>query len=158
MRIGYTLQQNDCRKSFITPFTGWGHFHEVNTFYLPSPLLCKYTDTFDYVVVGFLSGVNIASLLSIGVNFKLRFMQNGTSEVSQDPIYDLVTLQMQEQIHARLEVPLLLSRPCARATFGFLCSPFYEYRHFGGREGFPFNFKDTKFYLYGARFALTYQF
>jgi len=158
MRCGFTLQQNDCRRSFITPFAGWGHFREVNAFSLPSPIPCKFTDTFDYVVVGFLSGVNITRLLSIGINFKLRFMQNGTSEVSDDPIFDRVTLQMQEEIHARLDIPLLLFPRYPRRSLGCLFSPFFEYRHFGGREGFPFNFRYTKFYLHGARFALIYRF
>lgn len=158
VRVGYTLQQKDSRRSFIAPFAGYGRFREVNDFYAPSPIPCKFTDSFDFVAVGFLSGVNITPLLSMGINFKLRFMQDGTSEVSEDPIYDRVSLKIEDEIHARVEVPILLTPSDTRHGIGFLFSPFYEYRHFGGREGFPFNFKDTQFYLYGARFALMYRF
>ena len=157
-RVGYTFQQKNNRGPFITPFVGYGHFYEENEFYSPSPIPCKFTDTFHYAALGFLSGVNFTPLLSMGINFKLRFMQGGQSKVSEDPIYDTVFLKMQEEIQVRLDVPFMLSPYTTRYGFGLLVSPFYEYRHFGGREGFPFNYKDTKFYLYGAHFALTYRF
>ena len=157
-RVGYTFRQKDCRGSFISPFVGYGYFQEENAFYSPSPNPCKFTDTFHYAATGFLSGVNLSPLISMGINFKLRFMQGGESKVSDDPIYDTVFLKMHDEIHVRLDVPFMFS-PCkTRYGFGLLFSPFYEYRHFGGREGFPFNYKDTKFYLYGAHFALTYRF
>lgn len=156
IRFGYTLQQDDCRKSFFTPFGGWGHFQETNDFFPPSLLTCKFTDTFNYAVFGFLSGVNFTSLLSMGVNFKVRFMLDGESKVSNDPVMDDVTLQMHEETQYRLEVPFIYS-PCT-CLFQWQFVPFYEFRHFGGEEGFPFNFKDTKFNLFGARLALTYRF
>lgn len=158
VRLGYTLQQDDCHCSFITPFGGYGYFREVNDFHSPSPLPCTFTDSFSYAVVGFLSGTHITPRLTMGVNFKVRFMQNGKSVVSDDPVYDTVTLKMEDEIHVRVDVPFAFTPPRTPFGIGFLLSPFYEYRHFGGREGFPFNFRDTQFYLYGARFALTYQF
>jgi len=157
-RFGFTFQQKMRGNPFITPFGGWGYFKEINDFYAPSPLPCKFTDTFNYLAVGFLSGINFTPLLSMGINFKLRFMQEATSKVSNDPLFDDVTLQMKEEMHIRLDIPFTCS-PCTPLSgIGFLLSPFYEYRHFGGREGFPFNFRNTKFYLYGARFALIYRF
>jgi hypothetical protein len=156
-RLGYTLQQKICGSPFITPFGGWGYFREVNAFFPPSPLPCTFTDTFNYVVVGFLSGVNFTPLLSMGINFKLRFMQNAKSEISDDPLFADVTILIKDEMHVRLDVPFAYF-PCDRSRrLGFVLSPFYEYRHFGGREGYPFNFKDTKFYLYGAKFALLYR-
>ena len=157
-RVGYTFRQKDTREAFISPFVGYGYFREVNAFYSPSPIPCKFTDTFHFAALGFLSGVNFTPLLSMGINFKLRFMQGGESKVSDDPIYDTVFLKMHDEIQVRLDVPFMLSPYKTRHSFGLLFSPFYEFRHFGGREGFPFNYKDTKFYLYGAHFALTYRF
>ena len=157
-RVGFTLQQNVLEKPFITPFVGWGRFREVNDFIPPSPLICKFTDTFNYVVVGFLSGVNITALISMGIHFKVKFMLDGESKVSDDPMYEDVTLIMEKETFYRLDIPFSYN-PC-NAIFGIDMQfvPFYEFRHFGGREGFPFNFKDTKFYLYGARLALLYRF
>lgn len=158
VRVGYTLQQPTITHPFITPFAGWGCFEEENIFYPPSPRLCTFTDTYNYIVVGFLSGVNFTPLISMGVCFKVKFMQNGESKVTDDPQFEDVTLMMKEEIQARLDVPLTL-KPCnSWLGMGFLLSPFYEYRHFGGREGYPFNFKDTQFQIFGARFALTYDF
>lgn len=155
-RLGFTLQQKAKGCPLFIPFGGWGHFKEINDFHQPSPLLCKFTDTFNYLTVGFLSGINFTPLLSMGINFKLKFMQDAKSKVSNDPKYGDVTLKIKEEIHARVDIPIAYA-PC-RSAMGILLSPFFEFRHFGGREGFPFNFRDTKFYLYGARFALIYRF
>ena len=156
LRFGFTLTQNTCSSSFFIPFGGWGSFREINDFAPPSPLQCRFTDTFNYVVVGFLSGVNFRALISMGINFKVKFMLDGRSKVSHDPIYDDVTLLMGNETLYRLDLPITY-KPC-KSLFGmdFQLAPFFEFRHFGGREDFPFNFRDTKFYLYGARLALIY--
>ncbi len=156
-RLGYTLQNCCCRYFFI-PFVGWGYFKEVNNFHSPSPLPIKFTDTFNFSVVGFLSGVNISPLLSMGINFKVRFMQDGKSEVSEDPVYADETLMMENETLYRLEVPFTFT-PCnSFLGLGGQFAPFYEFRHFGGREGFPFNYKDTKFNLLGMRLSIVYRF
>lgn len=160
-RIGYTLQKNARESSgcpFFIPFLGWGTFKEINDFHPPSPLPCKYTDTFNFFVAGFLSGVNITPLLSMGINFKVRFMQDAESKVSNDPLYDDVTLKVEDETLYRLEVPFTYS-PC-NSFLGIAgqIAPFYEFRHFGGREGYPFNFRDTKFHLLGMRLSLVYRF
>jgi len=157
IRLGFTFQQDTKQTPFFTPFAGWGYFHEVNEFFPPSPLPCTFTDTFHYVVAGFLSGINFTPLISMGVNFKLKFMQDAKSVVSDDPVYDTVTLMIKDEILARLDLPFYY-HPKILLRLGIELAPFFEYRHFGGREGFPFNFKDTKFYLYGARIALVYPF
>lgn len=156
IRCGYTFQKFICREPYITAFGGWGYFHEDNDFYHPSPLTCKFTDTFNYVVLGFLSGVNFTPLLSMGVNFKIRFMLDGRSRVSNDPFMEDVTIKMHNETHYRLDIPFMYC-PCS-SLFQWQIVPFYEFRHFGGEEGFPFNFRDTKFNIYGARLALTYRF
>lgn len=157
VRFGYTLSHPfDPQCSFITPFAGWGYFEQINDFNLPSPLPCKFTETFDYVVVGFLSGVNFTSLLSMGINFKARFMLDGRSQVSNDPGYEAIDLMVENELQYRFEVPFTYA-PC-NTLFGiqFQLMPFYEFRHFGGRQGYPFNYKDTKFYLVGGRISLQY--
>jgi len=155
-RLGFTYQQNECRKSFFTPFGGWGSFCEINNFTSPSPLQCTFTDTFNYIVIGFLSGVNFQALLSMGIDFKVKFMLDGQSKVTDDPLFEDITLKMENEIQCRLDLPITYN-PC-NSLFGlaFQLVPFYEFRHFGGREGYPFDFKDTKIYLYGAKFAFSY--
>lgn len=154
-RIGYTLYKSCGKPSFITPFGGGGYFHETNDFRPPSILPVKYTDTFNYVTAGFLSGVNFCPLLSMGINFKLRFMLNGTSKISGDPDVEGTVLKMKEEIHARLDIPLSTCLTICNAAASATLEPFFEFRHFGGQVGYPFDFIDTKFYLIGARISLA---
>jgi hypothetical protein len=157
-RVGYTFQQTTERRPFITLFGGYGYFYETNDFSYPSPIPFKFTDTFNYVVAGFLSGINLTPLLSIGINFKVRFMMNGESQVTEDPLFEEVNLVMNNETHYRVEIPVsfLLCTPWPNLEASLV--PFYEFRHFGGREGFPFDFIDTKFSLVGVRSALAYRF
>lgn len=155
-RFGLTLPPPFLREDvFFTPFVGYGYFHEENSFHSPSPISFTFTDTFSYVAAGFLSGANLHPLLSMGVNFKVRFMLNAQSEVSDDPVYDHVTLQVEDELQVRIEVPFSY---CYSCCFDIALVPFYEFRHFGGREGYPFDFLDTKYNLFGARASLAYRF
>lgn len=158
-RLGYCLEGQFHRPCYFIPFGGYGYFHETNQFHSPSPVPFLFTDTFYYCVAGFLSSINFSALVSIGLNFKVYFMLNGKSQISKDPLFKDISLDMENEIQYRLEVP----------CFYHLCSffkqllsigliPFYEFRHFGGREDFPFNFIDTKFHLYGLKCFLKYKF
>lgn len=151
-RIGYSFLAPG---HFFSLFTGYGYFHEINDFFPPTALPLKFTNTFNYIPVGFLSGVYLSSLLSMGFNFKIMFMQNAKTEVTNDPFRADSTLYMQEEINVRLELPFIFSPPNTRLRLQFGVTPFYEYRHYGGRAGYPNNYLDTKFNLLGARFALV---
>lgn len=157
-RFGYTLQKRGQKGYFITPYGGYGYFDEVNDFYPPTPLPLKFKNTFNFISAGFLSGVNLTSLVTMWINFKMKFMLNGTSKVTEDPIMGENTLLMNNEVLAELEVPFIFSPSSVRLGLEFVATPFYEYRHFGGREGFPLNYADTKFNLYGAKFALRRRF
>lgn len=156
-RAGYTLQGCGRNCPFFTIFGGYGYFKETNDFHLPSPIPFKFTDTFNYIAAGFLSGINFTPLLSMGLNFEVRFMLNGQSEVTDDPLFEDITLLMNNETHYRIEVPI---NYCLHCPFLLETSlvPFYEFRHFGGREGFPFDYLDTKFSLLGARLSVAYRF
>lgn len=157
-RFGYTFQNRSCERSFITPFVGWGCFKEVNDFFPPSKLTCKFTDSFNFIVAGFLSGVNLTPLLSMGINFKVRFMQDAKCEVTDDPERSDATLLIEDETLYRLEIPFTYTSCHSFLGIGGQVVPFYEFRHFGGREGHPFDFNDTKFHLLGMRLALIYRF
>lgn len=147
-RLGYTIPN---RRSYIIPYVGYGYFQEKNTFRPPSRLPCTYNDTFNYTLIGFLTSLNFTPLLSMGINFETKFMINGTSKVTDDPIFDDVTLKMNNELQARVEIPVIYN---LGQCFDAQVVPFYEFRHFGGREDFPFDFIDTKFHLIGLRFAI----
>ncbi len=153
-RFGYNFQRRGSKGYFIAPYGGYGYFNEVNDFHPPTTNTFKFKDTFNFVSAGFLSGMNLSSLVTMWIDFKMKFMRNGTSKVTNDPIMGDSTLLMNNEVFARIEVPLIFSPSCVRMNLEFVVDPFYEYRHFGGREGFPFDYIDTKYTLYGASFAL----
>ncbi|MCH9610413.1 MAG: hypothetical protein S4CHLAM81_12840 [Chlamydiales bacterium] len=154
LRFGYNFQRRGESGYFVAPYGGYGRFDEVNDFHPPTPLLFKFHNSFNFVSVGFLSGVNLSPLFSMWINFKMKFMLNGETKVTDDPVMGDSTLLMNNEVLARIEVPLIFSPPSVRMGLEFVMEPFYEFRHYGGREGFPFDYIDTKYNLYGANFAL----
>lgn len=156
-RFGYCLQQ-PARCAFFVPFAGYGYFRETNAFHKPSAMPFTYTDSFRYFVAGFLSGINLTPLLSMGLNFKMKFMIDGTSRVTDDPDYDEITLKINNKVQYRLDIPFscCLPKSCCHLDASFV--PFYEFRHFGGCVGFPFDFIGTKYHIGGARFSIGYCF
>ena len=153
-RFGYNFQRRGAKGYFIAPYGGYGYFDEINDFHPPSPLAVKFKNTFNFVTAGFLSGVNFSSVFSMWIDVKMKFMLNGETKVTDDPVVGDNTLLMNNEVLARIEVPLIFSPSQVRMGLEFVIDPFYEFRHYGGREGFPFDFVDTKYNLYGANFAL----
>lgn len=152
LRAGYTLQKSESPASF-TPLIGIGYFHETNQFFSPSPIQFHFTDSFEYVVAGFIASHNLTPCLSIGLNFRADFMIFGRSKITHDPMYEDTTLDMERALQTRVEVPISINLNQALSAE---LVPFYEHRRFGGREGYPFDFVDTQFQLLGMRIALTY--
>jgi hypothetical protein len=157
-RLGFMFLLPGKRCSFFIPFAGYGYFREKNDFRDPSPIPFTFVDTFNYVPVGFLSGFNITRLLSMGINFKVEFMLDGTSRVTDDPLFDEISLKMKNEINTRVEIPLTWKFYQGFCSSFLRLSPFYEYRHFGGQEGFPFDFIDTEFHLIGGTFQIGLSF
>lgn len=154
-RVGYCFLDGG---HFFSFFSGYGKFHEVNDFYPPTPVPFTFINTYSYIPVGFLSGVYLTSLVSMGFNFKVMFMRDAKSTVSDDPGRADVVLNMNEEINVRIETPFMLFPEHTRMNIRFSFVPFYEFRHYGGREGYPFNYIDTKYNLLGARVALVANF
>ena len=153
-RLGFTFMLPIKGYPYIVPFGGYGHFEEHNKFLFPSPLLYKTTDTFHYITTGLLSGVNFTPQFSLGINIKTRFMVNGSSKITEDSDFENITLSMNDESQYRVEVPLSYVIADCCFSLDLILTPFYEYRHFGGKEGYPFNFIETKFNLLGMRFAI----
>ncbi len=153
-KIGYTFVKCHPLHTYIIPYVGGGYFNEKNNF--TSSVLFSFKDTFKFFSVGFLSGLYLDPCFSIGLEFDLRFMINGKSTVTDDPLYDTVTLIMSDESFYRVEVPIEYEG--IKNRFALKAAPFYEHRHFGGRMGFPFDFIDTKFDLIGIQFAISFLF
>jgi hypothetical protein len=157
-RLGYTFQSKYWRCLSFTPYTGVGYFWEMNNYQHPSPLKIHFKNTFSYVPVGFLSQIFIMPNLSLGVNFKVRVILEGEQRSSRDPKFDKLTQHYDEKLQYRLELPVTYFFCWNIHPLGVSLVPFFEYRCYGHRANFPFDFLETKLRIYGATLKLMYLF
>jgi hypothetical protein len=157
-RIGYTFQSKACHYFSFTPFVGIGYFWEFNDYQHPSPIQAYFKNTFYYVPVGFLSRVFFNPQLSVGLNFKARILVDGKVKVTHDEEAENSTQRYKEDWQYRIDVPLTYYFCWLNQDVAVSLVPFYEYRHYGHRVNFPFDFLDTKFRIYGGTLKLFYLF
>lgn len=157
-RVGFTLQTKNYRCVSFTPYTGFGYFWENNCFEDPTPLPIHFKNQFAYIPFGFLSQFFINSNLSLGLNFKVRYLVNGKVKASNDPDHDDSTQNYDEKLQYRVELPADYFFCFQRHSLALSVVPFYEYRPYGHRANFPFDFLETKFNLYGATLKFLYLF
>lgn len=147
-RIGYTIP-------YVTIFGGYGYLEERINFENPSPTTFHYRDAIQYITAGFLSRVNFTCRLSMGLNAKVKWMTQGKSHVSNDPDNPPLTLLMNNEIQYRIELPVNYG---LKKGFEASFIPFYECRHYGGHESYPYDFIDTQYQIWGTQIMLSYWF
>lgn len=157
-RFGYTFQQKCGYRFSLTPFGGFGYMNERNNFKHPSPIPAHFHIRSWYGVAGFLSQASLTNCFDIGINFKARFLYEPKCKVSHDPDSDDSTQLINEKIHYRVELPLTYHYPECCDRFLISLVPFYEFRQYGKRVNYPFDFFDTKLNIYGATLKLIYTF
>ncbi len=147
-RIGFTFP-------YVTLFSGYGYLEEQINFLEPSPTTFHYRDTIEYIVMGFLSRFNIRSHFSMGLNAKAKWMTEGKSHISNDPRGGPVTLLMNNEWQYRIDLPFNYAfEKYFEASF----SPFYEFRHYGAHESYPYVFVDTEYQIWGTQINIAYCF
>ena len=82
----------------------------------------------------------------VGLNVTARFSLKGKVHVSHDSDGEPLTLKYEQKINCRVVLPF--TYVCERSDF--CLAPFYEYRHYGRRHAFPFDFLDTRIKIYGV--------
>ena len=157
-RVGYTFQSKCWRCASFTPYTGLGYFWENNFFEHPSPLPIHFKNRFSYVPFGFLSQIFITPRWSVGANLKVRFLLQSSVEATHDPEREDTTQNYEERLQYRAELPITYFICWRKHSLAFSLVPFYEYRPYGYRANFPFDFLETKFNLYGGTFKILYLF
>lgn len=156
-RLGYTLQEKCGNHLSLTPFVGYGYFRETNRFHRLRPMKVRFRTTFDYFACGFLSNVAICPRLNAGINFKARLPIDGRCKISDDPDEDNSKQLFKERWQFRIEVPISYRLCLCSERVEFDLVPFYEYRCYGKRENFPFNFLETKLKIYGINLQFSYR-
>lgn len=155
-RFGYTFQQKCGYKLALTPYVGGGYAEETNKFIHPTVIKVKFRTYYPYACVGFLSTANITERWMAGINFKAKFIFDAKNRITNDPEYDSVTQLIRNRTHYRVELPISYY-PCACSDRWMISLiPFYEYRRYGSLPGFPFDFVETTYNLYGAFLKFSY--
>lgn len=157
-RLGYTFQCKSCLQPYFTPFVGYGVFRETNNYIDPSPMQIHFQNRYKYFVVGFLSGISPWPEWIIGINFKAMPMWEAKCRVSNDTQYQTQSMLIKDEINYRVELPIIYLLCFCGQQFDLRFVPFYESRHYGKRENFPFDFLDTKLRIFGADFQISYRF
>jgi hypothetical protein len=157
-RLGYTFEGKCGYRPSLTPYIGYGRIWENNDYVHPSPARFHFHNDFTYVPVGFLSRFFACPSLSIGLNFKARFILDGKNKVSNDSQFESTIQSYDEKIQYRFELPFCYQTCLIGHEIGIDLVPFYEYRRYGKRANFPFDFLDTKFIYYGGTLKLAYLF
>jgi hypothetical protein len=157
-RIGYTFQSKYWRCASFTPFIGGGYFWETNCYQHPSPLHVHFKNRFSYIPFGFLSQLFITQKWSVGVNFKVRYLLESQQDVTNDPEHKKLIQHYEERLQYRAELPITYFTCWKTHSLAVSLVPFYEYRSYGYRANFPFDFFETKLNLYGATLKFLYLF
>lgn len=158
LRLGYTFETQLWKPVLLTPFFGVGYFQEKNFYRHPTPLTIHFDNQFTYVPFGFFSQIFFTPHFSAGVNIKVRYLLEGDQKVSNDPEHDSVIQYYNEKFQYRIELPLTSFFCLGTTETALSLVPFYEYREYGHRANFPFDFFATTFRLYGATLKLCYLF
>ncbi|MCE5317270.1 MAG: hypothetical protein LLG04_07900 [Parachlamydia sp.] len=153
-RLGYTLKSCSGCCGWFTPFVGGGYFWEDNDYIHPSPKHLHFRNRFGYFAVGCLSRICPLPRFYVGLNVTARFSMKGEVHVSHDPEGEPVTLKYEQKVNCRIVLPLSYFCQCSE----FCLAPFYEYRHYGRRLAFPFDFLDTRIKSFGVELLWVYKF
>ncbi len=157
-RFGYTIGTKHACRATLTPFVGAGYFCQTNKFHAPTPITLHFKESFKYAVVGFISNIYVRPCLSVGLNFKAKFVYDPESHISNDPDFDDVNIHFGEKTQYEVDLPITYYFDLCNQCLTVSAVPFYIYRHYGALAGFPFDFLETKYINYGGRLLLGIQF
>lgn len=156
--LGYTFQTKCFPNPSFTPYFGYGYMRETNKFVSPSPLPLKFTINFGYFAYGFLSEISVFECLRVGANLRFKTPYDPHCKISEDPDFEDMNTLVGTRLQTRVELPITYRSECIWENLELGVIPFYEFRHYGGRENHPFDFFKTKIQIYGADIQLSYRF
>lgn len=158
-RFGYTWQLKHGCRALLIPFIGYGYFHENNDFNDPSPLPVTYHDSFQYFLTGFITGATLSTRFDIFTSLKAKYSIDGHSRVTNDPDdLEPITLRMESAWQWRVDFGTVYRLFKNSKRLYLVLAPFYEFRHYGGRISYPYDFKDTKFNIWGGQMLFNCRF
>lgn len=139
---------------FLTPFVGAGYFNGLNDFVSPSPMTIQYHNRFRYISLGLQGERCVSEKASLGFRIAIKYMTEGKSRISQDPMFEDAHLIVENRFQWYLDFPITIKWR-AKKHLALKIAPLLRWRHYGGRENFPFDFYETDFRLIGINFFMV---
>ncbi len=162
-RLGYTLLNTWPVTVMFTPFIGYGNFTGRIRLLEPHFLKLTFKPSYNYFTSGFLSAYYFCNgCASIGCNVKWKFMSHATNKIIDNAIecHPIVFYQnMGLRTQLQIDFPFTYYYWCDREqAYEISIVPFYRNRIYGAKENCPFDFLETKYEMWGARFMIIYAF
>lgn len=154
-RLGYSLCLKRLKKMNLIPYGVYGKFHCTNDFKKPSPLPYTFHDRYEYAGGGLDISFFPKPCLECGLNFIAKYMLDGKCKIKNDPENDAITLLIENKMQYEVDLVFRYYTCWKNKNIHAIFAPFFRYRHFGGRMNWPFDYIDTEFENYGARFLLN---
>jgi hypothetical protein len=150
-RFGYAMDFKCRLRPWILPFMGVGYITHVNRFLPPVMLPVRFNISYEYIATGLALGIWLAPQWDVQLVLKAGFPFNMRCKVTNDPSFNDLKQLIDEEVQYWVDLPITYHRCFNGHPVAISLVPFFRYRRFGGREGFPFDFIDTRFQFYGAR-------
>ena len=160
-RVGYNFHWTLKYPFSFVLFGGGGNFSGKNNFVTSPGGAIHINNSYKYIVLGMHTRCYLTEVFSFGVDYKVQCMMDGKSKITNDPTYGRVDLMIEGQTGHTLELPVhwhLSKNKNKNLNMDLALTPYYQFRHYGGRENFPFDFVDTKYYLHGIKLTLSFLF
>lgn len=155
-RVGYNFNLRICPSFVFTPFFSFGYLSECTDFQHPSPLTIHFRTHGGFVGAGFLSTLSVDDGIDLGLNAKFRYLVNPEVSITHDRLNKDSTLEINNAFQYRVELPYTYWF-CAEAE-AVRVIPFFEHRHYAGRQAFPFNIQETNLNFYGVTLEYLFMF
>jgi hypothetical protein len=150
-RLGYNLYIDRINQLLIIPYATYSYFYGRNKFYGPSPNQYKLHDHLHLGGAGLWVSFCLFDCCRLGVDFNAKYIVDGKNKVTDDPEYDNIKLEIESQWQYELAIPIEFKVPVCDCCLECRFVPFYRFRHLGGKPNYPFDYKETKYRLYGAQ-------
>jgi hypothetical protein len=157
-QIGYTFFCTGRICAQFSPFIGVGYLQQTNKFLPPSSNTFKFVDRVQYGSFGFYWTNYFTSRFSTGLKITLKPIYKAKCFVSNDPSNDNVIQLIDEKMFVTVEIPITYSLFNHSCRYKFTITPFYDYRDFGGRFNYPYDFIRTTYNSVGARLLVDIAF
>lgn len=153
--LGYAFPFHVGKPSLIVPFAGVGYFESTNDFHLPSPMTITIQNRFVFASVGFLWRIAWNECTHVSLRFRTHYAFDAKNSIYNDPVFGDLELFVEDRPQYSIDLPIHYQCCGEKGNTSVVFTPFFQRRHLGGRENFPFDFIDTKFYLLGAHIQLV---